>query len=121
MTKLKVTILSLSVVTVMAGAAVGPALGVIAAYFSDADPLMIKLIITIPSLFIIFNVVCVQRHCEQDFFQNNRGRRTAAVCNRRLRRGTRRQYLRDPGIPQHSGDRRRADYAFIHRIAGVLF
>ena len=53
MNKLKVTILSLSVVTVMAGAAVGPALGVIAEYFSGASQLLIKLIITLPSLFII--------------------------------------------------------------------
>ena len=53
MNKLKVTILSLSVVTVMAGAAVGPALGVIAEYFNGVSPLLIKLIITLPSLFII--------------------------------------------------------------------
>jgi MFS family permease len=54
MRKLKATILSLSLVTVMSGAAVAPALGVIADYFSRANPLLIKLIITLPSLFIIF-------------------------------------------------------------------
>jgi MFS family permease len=54
MTKLKITILSLSLVTVMSGAAVAPALGAIADYFSKTDPLLIKLIITLPSLFIIF-------------------------------------------------------------------
>lgn len=53
MGKLKVTILSLSVVTVMASAAVGPALGVIGKYFSGTDPLLIKFIITLPSLCII--------------------------------------------------------------------
>ncbi len=53
MGKLKATILSLSVVTVMAGAAVGPALGVIGQYFSETDPLLIKFIITLPSLCII--------------------------------------------------------------------
>jgi MFS family permease len=53
MGKLKAIILSLSLVTVMSGAAVAPALGAIADYFSNADPLLIKLIITLPSLFII--------------------------------------------------------------------
>ncbi|WP_319559740.1 MFS transporter [Marispirochaeta sp.] len=54
MRKLKITILSLSLVTVMSGAAVAPALGAIANYFSKADPLLVKLIITLPALFIIF-------------------------------------------------------------------
>ena len=54
MGKLKVTILSLSLVTVMSGAAVAPALGAIANYFIKVDPLLIKLIITLPALFIIF-------------------------------------------------------------------
>lgn len=54
MKKLKATILSLSLVTVMSGAAVAPALGSIANYFSDVSPLLIKLIITLPSLLIIF-------------------------------------------------------------------
>ena len=54
MGRLKATILSLSLVTVMSGAAVAPALGAIADYFSKTNPLLIKLIITLPSLFIIF-------------------------------------------------------------------
>jgi MFS family permease len=54
MRKLKVTVLMLSLVTVMAGAAVAPALGPIGEYFKDADPLLIKLIVTLPALFIIF-------------------------------------------------------------------
>jgi MFS family permease len=54
MKKIKVIILSLSLITVMSGAATAPALGSIAVYFKDVDPIMIKLIITIPSLFIIF-------------------------------------------------------------------
>ena len=53
MSKLKATVLSLSVLTVMAGAAVAPALGAIAAHFTDVSPTLIKLVITIPSLFII--------------------------------------------------------------------
>ncbi len=54
MGRLKATVLMLSLVTVMAGAAVAPALGPIGEYFSNADPLLIKLIVTLPSLFIIF-------------------------------------------------------------------
>jgi len=38
----------------MSGAAVTPALGAIADYFNKTDSLLIKLIITLPSLFIIF-------------------------------------------------------------------
>ena len=38
---LTVSILSLSLLTVMAGAAVAPALGVIQAHFSDTNPLLI--------------------------------------------------------------------------------
>ena len=48
----KISILSLSLLTVMAGAAVAPALGVIKEYFSDADPIMIQLIISTPAVFI---------------------------------------------------------------------
>lgn len=50
---LKPTIISLSMATVMAGAAISPDLGLIAEAFSDANPLLIKLILTAPSLMII--------------------------------------------------------------------
>ncbi|ARF13452.1 MFS transporter [Sporosarcina ureae] len=50
---LKPTIISISMATVMAGAAISPALGLIAANFPEANPVMIKLILTAPSLFII--------------------------------------------------------------------
>ncbi|AXI01321.1 MFS transporter [Sporosarcina sp. PTS2304] len=50
---LKPTIIAISMATVMAGAAISPALGLIAANFPDADPVLIKLILTAPSLFII--------------------------------------------------------------------
>ncbi|QMV13889.1 MFS transporter [Vibrio spartinae] len=53
MRKLKLTILSLSLVTVMSGAAVAPALGEIAQYFHNTDTLLIQLVITLPALFII--------------------------------------------------------------------
>src|SRR5690625_738078 len=50
---LKPTIISISMATVMAGAAISPALGLIAKAFPDANPTMIKLILTAPSLMII--------------------------------------------------------------------
>lgn len=47
-----ISILSLSLLTVMAGAAVAPALGVIRDAFPDAPQLAIQLIISMPALFI---------------------------------------------------------------------
>lgn len=49
---LTVTILSLSLLTVMAGAAVAPALNVIKEYFSDVNQTLVQMIISIPALFI---------------------------------------------------------------------
>lgn len=50
---LTITILSLSLLTVMAGAAVAPALNTIKAYFSEANPTLTQMIISIPALFIV--------------------------------------------------------------------
>lgn len=50
---LKPTIISISMATVMAGAAISPAIGLIAKAFPDASPTLIKLILTAPSLMII--------------------------------------------------------------------
>lgn len=50
---LKPTIILISMATVMAGAAISPALALIAEAFPHADPVMIKLILTAPSLMII--------------------------------------------------------------------
>ena len=50
---LKPTIISIAMATVMAGAAISPALGLIAANFPDASPTLIKLVLTAPSLIII--------------------------------------------------------------------
>lgn len=50
---LKPTIIAIAMATVMAGAAISPALGLIAAQFHDSDPMLIKLVLTIPSLMII--------------------------------------------------------------------
>lgn len=49
---LTLTILSLSLLTVMAGAAVAPALNVIKEYFSDVNQTLVQMIISIPALFI---------------------------------------------------------------------
>ena len=50
--RLKVSILSLSLLTVMAGAAMAPALGVISEYFSDEKTLFVQMIISMPAVFI---------------------------------------------------------------------
>lgn len=50
---LKPTIIAIAMATVMAGAAISPALGLIAAHFDEASPIMIKLVLTVPSLMII--------------------------------------------------------------------
>lgn len=51
--QLKVAILSLSLLTVMAGAAVAPALQIILEYFKDVDQTLVQMIISIPALFIV--------------------------------------------------------------------
>lgn len=52
-TLLKLSILSISMITVMAGAAVSPALGNISNAFPGASANLIKMILTLPALFII--------------------------------------------------------------------
>ena len=61
--RLLYTILSISLLTVMAGAAIAPALGVISEHFSGQSPLLIQLIVSLPALFIIltnlaFPILC---------------------------------------------------------------
>jgi len=51
--KVTFTILSMSLLTVMAGAAIAPALGIIRDHFSNAPQLLIQLIVSIPALTII--------------------------------------------------------------------
>ncbi len=51
--KVTATILSMSLLTVMAGAAIAPALGIIKAHFSEADGLLVQLIVSMPALLII--------------------------------------------------------------------
>jgi len=50
---LTLTILMLSLVTVMTGAALSPALGQIKAYYSAVHPVFIQMILSLPALFII--------------------------------------------------------------------
>lgn len=47
------TILSMSLLTVMAGAAIAPALGIIKAHFASAPDLLVQLIVSMPALLII--------------------------------------------------------------------
>ena len=49
----KFAVLSISLLTVMAGAAIAPALGIIKDHFCEASALSLQLIISIPALFII--------------------------------------------------------------------
>ena len=47
------TILSMSLLTVMAGAAIAPALGIIKAHFSEAPAILVQFIVSMPALLII--------------------------------------------------------------------
>ncbi len=55
------TILSMSLLTVMAGAAIAPALGIIKAHFASAPALLVQLIVSMPALLIIItNIFFIQ-------------------------------------------------------------
>lgn len=62
---LTITILSLSLLTVMAGAAVAPALDVIKNYFSDENQIFIQMIISIPALFIALTNIVFPKLCKK--------------------------------------------------------
>ena len=49
----KIAILSISLLTIMSSAAISPALSYIGEYFDDASELLVKMVISIPALFII--------------------------------------------------------------------
>ena len=53
----------MSLLTVMAGAAVAPALNAISAHFADANPLLIQLVVSMPALFIILTNLCFPMLC----------------------------------------------------------
>ena len=61
--KLMVAILTLSLLTVMAGAAVAPALGVIQEYFSGESKMMVPLIISLPAVFIAVTNLFFEKMC----------------------------------------------------------
>ena len=61
--RLLYTILSISLLTVMAGAAIAPALGVISAHFAGRNSLLIQLIVSLPALFIILTNLVFPRLC----------------------------------------------------------
>lgn len=61
--KIAVAILSLSLLTVMAGAAVAPALNVIQEYFRDANRTLVQMIISIPALFIALTSLIFPKLC----------------------------------------------------------
>ncbi len=58
-------ILSLSLLTVMAGAAVAPALGTIREHFSDSPDTVVQLIISMPALFIFLTSFIFPSLCKK--------------------------------------------------------
>ena len=58
-------ILSLSLLTVMAGAAVAPALGTIREHFSDSPDTVVQLIISMPALFIFLTSFIFPSFCKK--------------------------------------------------------
>ncbi len=59
------TVLSLSLLTVMAGAAVAPALGVIKAYFVNVHPLFIQMVVSVPAIFIVITNCVFPKLCQK--------------------------------------------------------
>ncbi len=57
-------ILSLSMLTVMAGAAVAPALNVIHAHFSDVNQVLVQMVISMPALFIFLTNMIFPKLCK---------------------------------------------------------
>ena len=64
----------MSLLTVMAGAAVAPALNAISAHFADANPLLIQFVVSMPALFIILTNLCFPMLCRM------MRTRTIALC-----------------------------------------
>lgn len=61
--KLSFTILSISLLTVMAGAAIAPALGIISDHFSGSPALLMQLIVSLPALTIILTNLVFSKIC----------------------------------------------------------
>ena len=62
---LVVSILSLSLLTALAGAAVAPALGVIREYFADSSPVLVQMIISVPAIFIVITNAVFPKLCQK--------------------------------------------------------
>ena len=62
--KLTFTILSISLLTVMAGAAMAPALWAVKAHFADKPDLLVQFIVSLPALFIIITNLCFPFLCK---------------------------------------------------------
>ncbi len=58
------TILSMSLLTVMAGAAVAPAMGIIKEHFAETPDMLVQLIISLPALFIIITNMMFRSICK---------------------------------------------------------
>ncbi len=61
--RLTFTILSISLLTVMAGAAMAPALWAVKSHFADKPDLLIQFIVSLPALFIIVTNLCFPFLC----------------------------------------------------------
>lgn len=61
--RLTFTVLSISLLTVMAGAAIAPALGLIRDHFSTEPDMLVQLIISLPALFIILTNLTFSKLC----------------------------------------------------------
>ena len=61
---LTASILSMSLLTVMAGAAIAPALGIIKEHFADSPNLLIQFMISLPALFIILTNLAFPHFCK---------------------------------------------------------
>lgn len=73
MKMLMVAIVSLSMLTVMAGAAVAPALNVIKAHFSDCNPMYVQMVVSMPAIFIFLTSFIFPKLC------NHMGSRTLVL------------------------------------------
>ena len=82
---LTVSILSLFLLTVMAGAAVAPALGVIQAHFADSNPLFVQMIISVPALFIVITNFIFSKNLSRIRCKDIGAHRPAALHRGRLR------------------------------------
>lgn len=62
---LSTAILSMSLLTVMAGAAIAPALGVIQEHFKASDPVLIQMLVSVPAVSIIFTTYWFPNMCKR--------------------------------------------------------